>query len=142
MSRSFIIAVLLVICLAVTAAFATEIKRVPTNPTSPASGAQMFKEYCAVCHGPEGKGDGPAASALKKTPANLTTLAARNKGKFPDLRVFATIQGDSDMPAHGSRDMPVWGTVFSGMSKGSAGEIQMRISNLIAHVKSLQVSAK
>lgn len=114
------------------------IKRVPTSPTSPVSGQQMFNQYCAVCHGKTAKGDGPAASALKKTPADLSTLTARNHGKFPELSVYATIQGDTDFAAHGSRDMPIWGNVFADMSR-SNGEVQMRISNLISYVKSLQV---
>jgi len=115
------------------------IRRVPTSQTSPSSGKQMFNTYCAVCHGKDGKGDGPAAPALKKTPADLTTLAARNNGKYPDLRVYSTIQGDSENVAHGSRDMPIWGNVFQEMSRGSNGEVQMRITNLIAYVQSLQV---
>ena len=115
------------------------IKKVPTSQTSPTSGKEMFNTYCAVCHGRDAKGAGPAASALKKTPADLTTLAARNNGKFPELRIYSTIQGDSETPAHGSRDMPIWGTVFQEMSHGSAGEVQMRIGNLIAFVQTLQV---
>jgi mono/diheme cytochrome c family protein len=38
---------------------AQTIKNVPPNPTSPTSGKDMFKEYCAVCHGQDGKGGGP-----------------------------------------------------------------------------------
>ena len=114
------------------------IKRVTTNPTSPVSGQQMFNEYCTACHGKAAKGDGPAASALKKTPADLTTLTVRNSGKFPELRIYSTIQGDIDLSAHGSRDMPVWGNIFQDMSH-SNGEVQMRISNLVAYVKSIQV---
>ncbi len=140
MPRSFLLVAALIGCVACYAADDKTIRKVPTQPTSPASGVQMFKEYCAVCHGLDGKGTGPAATALKKTPANLTELTARNNGKFPELRVFSVIQGDADMPsAHGSRDMPVWGTVFSEMSRGSGSEVQMRISNLIAYVKTIQV---
>ena len=115
------------------------IKKVPTSPTSPSSGKEMFGTYCAVCHGKDGKGSGPAASALKKTPADLTTLTGRNNGKFPELRMYSTIQGDSETVAHGSRDMPVWGNVFQEMSRGSSGEVQMRISNLISYVQTMQV---
>jgi mono/diheme cytochrome c family protein len=114
------------------------IKKVPTSQTSPSSGKEMFNNYCAVCHGRDARGGGPAASALKKTPTYLTTLAARNHGKFPELRVFSTIQGDSESSAHGSRDMPIWGNVFQEMSHGSAGEVQMRISNLVAFIETLQ----
>jgi len=115
------------------------VKKVPVTPTSPASGQEMFKTYCAACHGTEGKGNGPAGPALKKQPANLTELTQRNNGKFPELKVFDTIKGDLDMPAHGSRDMPVWGSLFSSISHGSPGEVQMRISNLTDYIKTIQV---
>jgi mono/diheme cytochrome c family protein len=113
------------------------IKKVPVSPTSAASGHEMFKTYCSPCHGLDGKGDGPAATALKKKPANLTELSEKNGGKFPELKVFATIKGDSDVSAHGSRDMPVWGALFPSVSRGQ-GEVQLRISNLTDYVKSLQ----
>ena len=114
------------------------VKKGSVTPTSPASGQEMFTTYCAVCHGKAGKGDGPAASALKKNPANLTELTQRNGGKFPDLKVYGTIKGESETPAHGSRDMPMWGSVFQSLSHGSQGEVQMRIANLTAFVQSIQ----
>ena len=52
-----------------------EIKHVPIKPTSPASGSEMYQSYCAVCHGVDGKGNGPAAQALKTQPTDLTMLA-------------------------------------------------------------------
>ena len=113
------------------------IKKVPVSPTSAASGEQMFKTYCATCHGLDGKGTGPAAAALKKAPANLTELTARNSGKFPEMKVFSTIKGDSDVAAHGTKDMPVWGDLFPSVSSSEA-EVQLRISNLTGFVKSIQ----
>lgn len=113
------------------------IKRVPVSPTSAASGEQMFKTYCATCHGLDGRGTGPAAAALKKAPANLTELTERNSGKFPEMKVFNTIKGDSEVSAHGSKDMPVWGDLFPSVSS-SQGEVQLRISNLTAYLKSIQ----
>ena len=68
----------------------------------------------------------------------LPRLSQRNKGKFPELKVYAAIKGDAEMPAHGSKDMPVWGTVFAAMARGNEAEVQMRISNLVAYVKSIQ----
>lgn len=118
------------------------VKKTAIEPTSPASGQQMFTTYCAVCHGKSGKGDGPAATALKKTPANLTELTARSGGKYPELKVYSTIKGDADIPAHGSRDMPMWGTLFQSLSRGSSAEVQMRITNLTKYVESLQLAAK
>jgi len=137
-SKSICILVVLCMVFACVALNAQTVKKTPVSPTSPASGAEMFKAYCAACHGADGKGNGPAAPALKKTPANLTELTARNGGKFPELQVFGTIKGEMETPAHGSRDMPIWGSVFSGVSHGNQGEIQLRISNLTAYVQSLQ----
>src|SRR5215472_18400281 len=90
----------------------TEIKNVPAGYTNPTSGRQMYDAYCASCHGQGGKGNGPAASALKATPTDLTQLAAKNGGAFPESHVAQVIRGDSMMAAHGSKEMPVWGPVF------------------------------
>lgn len=116
---------------------AQTIKKTPVTPTSAASGQEMFRTYCAACHGQDARGDGPAAAALKKAPSNLTELSAHNGGKFPDLKVLATIRGDSDMSAHGSKDMPVWGALFPSVS-GSQAEVQLRLSNLTEYLKSIQ----
>lgn len=116
---------------------AQTIKTVPPNPTSPTSGKEMFNEYCAVCHGHDAKGDGPAAPALKKVPADLTQLTAHNKGKFPDARVAGFIEGDDKLDAHGTRDMPMWGNVFKSMAGGDA-TTRMRVANLTAYIKTLQ----
>jgi mono/diheme cytochrome c family protein len=113
------------------------IKQVPPKMTNPSSGAEMFKSYCAVCHGVNAKGNGPAAPALKKQPADLTRLAADNSGKFPSLSVYNSIAGDNMMPAHGSADMPIWGDVFRTLSRDE-GARQMRLHNLTKYIESLQ----
>ena len=138
MTRSTVLASVLFSSLFCASASDITIKRIATSQTSPASGQQMYENYCAVCHGNDGRGSGPAASALKTAPTDLTALASHNNGKFPELHVYAAIQGDRDVPAHGSKDMPVWGDVFQAMSRGSSGEVQMRISNLVQYVKGLQ----
>src|SRR5262249_51404602 len=123
----FTIAFVLFACMAANAQ--PTIKKVPVQPTSAASGEQMFKSYCAPRLGLEAKGTGPAAAALKKSPANLTELSSRSGGKFPELKVFNTIKGDLEVSAHGTKDMPVWGALFPSVS-GSEAEVQLRISNL------------
>ncbi len=115
-----------------------KIKHVPAKQTSPASGVEMFKSYCAACHGADGKGDGPAASALKVPPADLTTLAAKNGGKYPSLKVSAVIRGEEVPAAHGSKEMPIWGNLFWGMSGGHEAEVQQRVANLNKYIESLQ----
>jgi Cytochrome C oxidase, cbb3-type, subunit III len=116
----------------------TVIKHVPVAVTSPASGKEMYTSYCSACHGADGKGNGPAASALKLPPADLATLSSTNGGKFPSLKVAAAIRGDSVITAHGSKEMPVWGTLFMGISHGHDSEVQQRITNLTRYVESLQ----
>ena len=116
----------------------TEIKHVPIKQTSAASGAEMYKSYCASCHGLDGKGNGPAAEALKVPPTDLTTLATKNGGKYPALRVSAIIRGEELLAAHGSKDMPIWGDLFRSLSGGHESEVQQRISNLNKHIESMQ----
>ena len=114
------------------------IKHVPVTATSPTSGQEMYKAYCAVCHGTDGKGNGPAASALKMPATDLTMLSKNNDGQFPDMKVISVIRGEDSLPAHGSREMPVWGQLFWTMSHGHEGEVQQRVSNLTKYIESLQ----
>ena len=116
----------------------TTVKREPAPMTSPASGKEMFNSYCASCHGKSGKGDGPAASALKQPPADLTMLAKRNGGKYPSDLVTTVLRGQAKLTAHGDQDMPVWGPVFWHMSQGKEEQVTLRIANLNRYVESLQ----
>ena len=132
----------LVFCVAVLYSFAagqkSEVKRVPVAATSAASGKQMFEAYCASCHVTAGKGNGPAAAALKSAPADLTGLSKKNGGRFPSDRVSSILRGQATVTAHGNRDMPVWGPVFWHMSQGHESEVQQRIANLTRYIESLQ----
>jgi mono/diheme cytochrome c family protein len=103
--------------------------------SEPESGAQLYKNYCAACHGIEGKGDGPVVKFLKVPPADLSTLARRNDGKYPADRVAETLRSGTNSGAHGTSDMPIWGPVFQAKGKGVA---QMRIQKLTAFVESFQ----
>lgn len=114
------------------------VKRAPAGATSPASGKEMFMSYCASCHGKDAKGNGPAAGALKQAPADLTTVAKRNGGKYPSDRVTSVLRGQSNLMAHGDQEMPVWGPVFWRMSQGHEEQVQMRIANLNRYLESLQ----
>jgi mono/diheme cytochrome c family protein len=114
---------------------AQTIKRVPAPPTSTIDGKQMYDSYCAVCHGKEGTGNGPAAKALTKTPADLTRLSARNGGTFPEIHVKRFIEGLDEVPAHGTRDMPMWGFVFRQQNSGTA---PLRVQALSEYLKGMQ----
>lgn len=114
------------------------IKKGPITVTDAGSGKEMFNTYCAVCHGIGGKGDGPAATEFKIPPANLTTLAQRHDGKFPEDYVTQILDsGPRDAKAHGSKDMPVWGVLFK--SIGDPAQAQLRIFNIKKYIESLQV---
>ncbi|HTS28703.1 MAG TPA: cytochrome c [Bryobacteraceae bacterium] len=112
------------------------VQKVPVSPTSIASGKEMFNHYCAACHGPGGKGDGPAASSFKKAPRDLTKLARDNGGKYPAEHVAATLSIE-ECCVHGSKVMPVWGPILSSISSSQA-EMQLRISNLVKYIETLQ----
>jgi mono/diheme cytochrome c family protein len=114
------------------------IKHVPVKQTSPASGKEMFTTYCAVCHGTDGKGNGPAASALKVPPNDLTALTEKNSGKYPGMHISSVLRGEAETPAHGSKDMPVWGPLFRHISQGHDAEVQQRIANLNQYIESIQ----
>jgi len=114
------------------------IKKVNARPTETLNGVDLFKEYCAVCHGSAAKGDGPAAEALKKRPSDLTQLARKNGGSFPELQVINYIKGEDVVAAHGSRDMPVWGAIFSQMSSNQ-DLVHVRTYALLKYIEQLQV---
>ena len=115
------------------------VRHSPIRPTSAADGKEMFNSYCAVCHGKDAKGNGPAAAELKQVPANLTTLAQTHGGKFPADRVAYVLRSGAGAPAHGTSEMPIWGPLFSKVSGSDPGIVDLRISNLIRYIESLQV---
>lgn len=115
-----------------------QVKHVPIKTTSAASGPEMYKNYCAVCHGADGKGGGPAADALKVPATDLTMLAKKNNGKYPGFKVASVLKGDNQTAAHGSKEMPIWGDLFWNLSGGHDAEVQQRITNLNKYIESLQ----
>jgi mono/diheme cytochrome c family protein len=110
----------------------------PVEQKAPLSGAHMFMAYCASCHGKDAKGNGPVATALKQPPADLTTLAKRHEGKFPDRYVQDVLRNGVKAPAHGDAEMPVWGPLFRSMDSDPMF-MHVRISSLMIYLKSLQV---
>ena len=104
----------------------------------PLDGAAIFRDYCAVCHGSDGKGKGPATDALRHAPPDLTLLSSHNSGKFPADRVKAIMSGrEQSIAAHGSREMPMWGPIFHTIERDQDfGEV--RLENVTKFVESLQ----
>jgi mono/diheme cytochrome c family protein len=110
------------------------------TPRLPASidGAVLFRAYCASCHGLDGKGVGPMTEWLKIVSPDLTRIGMREGGAFPLTRIQRVISGEASLAAgHGSREMPVWGPVFSEISNDQdLGK--MRIYNLAKFIESIQ----
>jgi len=113
------------------------VKKVAAKPTVSVAGKDLFRQYCAVCHGTDGKGGGPAAAAMKAAPTDLTQISRRNDGKFPEERMLRMLQGQETVTAHGSQDMPVWGSVFNNMSN-NLEMTQARVHALLQYVEDMQ----
>jgi mono/diheme cytochrome c family protein len=102
------------------------------------SGKDMFKQYCAPCHGLNAKGHGPARSALKVPAADLTTLSKRHGGEFPYDYVSNVLRFGPGIAAHGSSDMPTWGSIFQYMDNYNRASVEKRIKNLCAYLAAIQ----
>ena len=134
------IVLLSILLLAISAAAhanpAPDDNRLPTNYVP--SGEQMFKQYCAACHGANAKGNGPVRAALKIPAANLTTLAKRHGGDFPYEYVTGVLRFGPGVSSHGSADMPTWGPIFEYFDNHNQSSVQQRIKNLCDYLASLQ----
>jgi mono/diheme cytochrome c family protein len=117
----------------VAAASAQEYKQTTT-------GGEVYRTYCASCHGTTARGDGPLASSMKRKPANLAEIAKRNGGEFPTEMVFKTIDGRQPVRGHGGADMPVWGDVFTrSRDAGDAERVKAVIDSLVDYLNSIQI---
>ena len=112
------------------------IKRVPVTDAATLDGQTLFNHYCAVCHGQDAKGSGPAADALKKGPADLTQISRKSGGAFPEVHVMRVIKGDDVVGAHGSRDMPIWGELFTSLKGRETAEL--RVNALMRYIEQIQ----
>lgn len=104
------------------------------------TGGEVFRTYCATCHGSSGRGDGPLASSMRRKPADLTEISKRNGGEYPSEIVFRTIDGKTPVRGHGGPDMPVWGDAFArSRDGGDAATVKERIDSLVEFIRTLQV---
>ena len=97
-------------------------------------GAQLFKRLCSSCHGPAGAGDGPVAGSFKTRLPDLTGIAARRGGQFPDERIRQIIDGRAGVAAHGAREMPVWGNDL----RSAGADADAVITRLLAQLRGMQ----
>ncbi|MGV0958882.1 MAG: c-type cytochrome [Limnohabitans sp.] len=117
--------------------------------TSAALGRADYRDNCASCHGMSGQGDGPMRASLVKPPADLTTIAQRNGGQFPQELIWELIDGrwSGEGGPHGSREMPVWGQEFKKRAMTQRGDsartaelsARDRIISLLKYLQDIQV---
>src|ERR1700692_3160168 len=100
-------------------------------------GPDLYRAYCASCHGIDAKGNGPAAAALKATVPDLTVLTKNNRGEFPAKLVRNTITGEEMLAVHGSREMPIWGPIFHQV-EADVDRGNVRVENLVKYLASIQ----
>jgi hypothetical protein len=75
---------------------------------------------------------------LHTPPIDLTHVNRRNNGVFPGARFEAMLTlTQLQTSAHGSTQMPIWGTVFQSVDS-SATLARARIVNLLAYLESIQ----
>jgi len=107
-------------------------------PAAATKGSIVYLRYCVSCHGPGARGDGPLAPDLRVPVPDMTTLAARNGGRFPAARVERIIQSGEVLRGHGSADMPAWGDAFKRTEGTGAATPQEAIRNVTHYLWSLQ----
>lgn len=111
----------------------------PSEPAPPQTdGAQLFRTWCASCHGLTGQGNGPLALMLRRVPPDLTAIASKNGGVFPTARMRRIVDG-RDVESHGDPDMPVWGSTFKSSKEGlSEDAVRARIDAIVGFLESIQ----
>ena len=115
----------------------------PAAAQDAAQGEAIYRYYCATCHGVRANGNGPMSPSLVVAPADLTTLASRNDGVFPTIRVVMRIDGRDPLVSHGS-EMPVYGDFFEGTDVATKAETgqpiltSQPIVDLLAYLQTLQ----
>lgn len=110
------------------------------KPDAPAAakGKVIYERYCASCHGKEARGDGALAPDLRIAPPDLTTLAAKNHGKFPFDVVAQAVDGRKTTRGHGAPDMPVWGEIFPKTGGTESPSVSSAVGRLTHYLWSVQ----
>jgi len=111
------------------------IKREPAKAVHSVDGKVLYDSYCAACHGPTGRGNGPAARYLSVPVPDLSTLAVRD-GEFKLKHVKFHI---TDQEAVGAV-MPHWNDILMQNFGDQQGFKELAVHNLARHVARLQVA--
>jgi mono/diheme cytochrome c family protein len=133
MKRLDLVAALVFVAIAASGAAQTP----PRNEAAP-DGAQLYRTWCASCHGVTAQGNGPLAPMMRRPVSDLTQIAAKNGGMFPTARVRRIVDG-REVEAHGDPDMPIWGTAFKSTRDGySEASVRARIDAIVKFLESIQ----
>ena len=122
-------------------AFAAQVGGQQSETTVADVGRGVFEQYCASCHGVDGKGGSDFTKYLKTPPPDLTQVAKRNGGTFPETKLADWIDGREPFPGHGTREMPIWGQRFGSVVPGTTAKqasIRHEVILLIAYLRSIQ----
>jgi len=123
------------------AALVATVLAIATGASAMEAAEEFYLRYCGACHGPKGRGDGIAAPIMTPRPPDLTSIAARSGGKFSMAAVIRKIDGSETLPAHGARDMPVWGERFAAEASDPASrhaEVQGKLLLIAEYLRSIQ----
>jgi mono/diheme cytochrome c family protein len=128
---------------AIAAAVSAATLAAQTTPAAPRAtqehGSTLYATYCASCHGPSARGDGPLADVMRRRPPNLTEIAKRNDGVFPKETMFKVVDGRQPVRGHGGPDMPVWGDAFKrSIDVGGEEAIKNRIQAIVDYLEMIQ----
>jgi mono/diheme cytochrome c family protein len=115
-----------------------------TADSLPESGERIYRVSCAACHGIDARGAGPVSPLLNVEVPDLTRIAARRDGAFPELEIYRIIDGQAQLQAHGARHMPVWGYEFFGDEtddETAHARAVGKIDSLVEYLRSIQRSS-
>lgn len=116
----------------------------PMKPAAAGPNAQrgetLYRIHCQNCHGEDATGGGPIAEVLTVKPADLTRIRERHDGTFPRERIAAIIDGREEVPAHGSREMPIWGAslIDRGRTDPQEDEVRATLMALVDYLETIQ----
>ena len=135
------------------------VKAAPMRPIASVNGKDVYKAYCAGCHGDDLKGNGPLSAGMKVRPSDLTTIAVRHDGQFVTANIENYINGWNRVPrsmadvADRQRaietgentevipTMPAFGPIFARLYPQEVRDRQIRMANLLSYLKSQQVKS-
>jgi mono/diheme cytochrome c family protein len=113
----------------------------PKDPEPEGNGALLYRVHCQSCHGETGQGPEAGTRFMLTRPPDLTTIATRNRGRFPAEEIERIIDGRHRPPGNEDSSMPCWGLAFQqpGLDTDQQDEVDDRIRDLVSYLRSIQI---